>query len=479
MILYNTLSGKKEEVVKPKNRPLHFFVCGPTVFDYSHIGHARTYIAFDIFIRYLRSKKWRVTYLQNITDVDDKIIERAKLHHENPLSYAHKFEKLYKEDMKAIGCISVTRYARATEHIKEIVSQIQVLIKKGNAYFIENEGYYFDINSFPEYGKLSRRTALQAEDAVTRIDEQIKKRNKGDFALWKCVNVPKSENKKKFFISNGEPAWNTKLGWGRPGWHIEDTAITERWFGPQYDIHGGGGDLKFPHHEAEIAQQESASGKAPFVKIWLHTGSLRINGEKMSKSLKNFLTIRDFLSKNSKNVLRIIIAMHHYRTPVQWSEVIVEQARQTIDSFFGAYDALSFSEMKNTKPKTTITGQWKEIEENFKGKFEKAMEDDLNTPEAVAALFEYTTMLKSIAWKMPKTLAKKSKKNLSVSLGVLGIDVTDQKIPKTIMKLVEERELYRGNKQFTHADTLRNQIDTLGYTIEDTTIGPFVRKKVS
>ncbi len=477
--LFNSLSGKKEILEQPKKGPLHFFVCGPTVFDYSHIGHARTYAAFDTFVKYLRSKKWKIIYLQNITDVDDKIIDRAKSFHEDPLRYAHKFEELYKKDMESISCDSVTRYARATDHTKNIVQQIQTLILKGNAYFIDQAGYYFDINSFPDYGKLSRRTALQAEDAVTRIDEQIKKRNKGDFALWKYVSVPEKENKKKFVVINGEPAWNTPIGWGRPGWHIEDTAITEHWFGSQYDIHGGGGDLKFPHHEAEIAQQESASGKVPFVKIWLHTGSLRINGEKMSKSLKNFLTIRDFLAHHKKNVLRLIITMHHYRTPIQWSDSLVEQATQGVDAFLGTYDALACSQGLKIKQTKNIKIQWEEIEETFKKEFDEAMSDDLNTPEAVAALFTYTTMIRTIAWKISKSHAKKSQKTLTFALKILGIDTEEYKIPSTITKLVKQRELYRDNKQFTHADTLRNQVDTLGYIIEDTPIGPFVRKKAS
>ena len=480
MRLFNSLSGSKEVLEKPKNQPLHFFVCGPTVFDYSHIGHARTYAAFDTFVKYVRSKKIKIVYLQNITDVDDKIIDRAKTAHEDPLRYAHKFEGFYKKDMEAIGCDSVTRYARATDHIKDITKQIQKLVLKKNAYFIENEGYYFDITSFPEYGKLSGRTALQAEDAVTRIDEQIKKRNKGDFALWKYVAVPKEESKKKFAIVNGEPAWNTPLGWGRPGWHIEDTAITEHYFGPQYDIHGGGIDLKFPHHEAEIAQQESASGKTPFVKIWLHTGSLRINGEKMSKSLKNFLTIQDFLSHHSKNMLRFAIATCHYRTPIQWSDTLIEQAEQGVDALLAANDALSFVQKnKIAKQLSNSKDRWARTEETFKKEFDEAMEDDLNTPEAIAALFKYVTTLRAIAWKISKSDAKKSQKTLLSALKIIGIDAPEYKIPQTITKLVTQRELYRGSKQFTHADALRNQIDTLGYIIEDTPMGPFVRRKVS
>ncbi|TSC52433.1 MAG: cysteinyl-tRNA synthetase [Parcubacteria group bacterium LiPW_41] len=478
MRLLNSLSGQKEEVLYSQKNPLHFFVCGPTVFDYSHIGHARTYIAFDVFARFIRSKKWKMVYLQNITDVDDKIIDRARMHDENPLRYAWKFESLYKNDMKAIGCISVNRYARATDHIKEIENQIQTLITKGNAYYISGQGYYFDITTFKEYGKLSRRTITQAEDAVTRIDEQIEKRNKGDFALWKEVKVEEKDKKKKFVIVNGEPAWNTKLGWGRPGWHIEDTAITERWFGPQYDIHGGGGDLKFPHHEAEIAQQESASGKIPFVKIWLHTGSLRINGEKMSKSLGNFFTIKDFLHIHSKNILRFIITSHHYRSPIQWSDSLITQAYTAIDTFTSLLDALSFIENKKIKINKETDKSVKNIEDILKKEFEEAMNDDLNTPEAIAALFKYTNSIRSITWKLSPATARRAKKTIKTSLKILGIEIEEEKIPSSITKIVEKRELCRSNKQFTPADTLRKQIDTLGYSIEDTPIGPFVRKKV-
>lgn len=478
MKLLNTLSGQKEEIIYSQKKPLQFFVCGPTVFDYSHIGHARTYIAFDIFVRYVRSKKIKITYLQNITDVDDKIIDRARTHNENPLRYAWKFETLYKNDMKAIGCTSVNRYARATDHIKEIEKQIQTLISRGNAYYINGQGYYFDITTFKEYGKLSRRTATQAEDAVTRIDEQIEKRNKGDFALWKEVKVEEKDKKKKFVITDGEPAWNTKLGWGRPGWHIEDTAITETWFGPQYDIHGGGGDLKFPHHEAEIAQQESASGKTPFVKIWLHTGSLRINGEKMSKSLGNFFTIKDFLNLHSKNILRFIIASHHYRSPIQWSDELITQSYTAIDTFTGVIDALSFVENKKIKINKTTTELVKNTEKMLDAEFQEAMEDDLNTPEAVAALFKYVNSIRTMTWKLSPVLARHTRKTLELKLKILGIEIQEEKIPSSITKLVEKRELYRGSKQFTHADTLRNQVDALGYSIEDTPIGPFVRKRV-
>src|SRR3989344_4550439 len=252
MQIWNTLTGKKETLEISPEKELKLFVCGPTVDNYVHIGHARTFLVFDIIIRYLRSLGQKVFYLQNITDIDNKIIDRAAVEKMAPQELAKKFEEEYLKDMTSLGIDQVTQYARATDHIKEIVSQIGTLKEKGSAYEIPNDGIYFNLSTFPEYGKLSHRTTLQAEDSVSRIDESTQKRNKGDFALWK-------------FERPEEPAWDSPFGRGRPGWHIDDTAITEHYFGPQYDIHGGSIDLKFPHHEAEIAQQEAASGKKPFV----------------------------------------------------------------------------------------------------------------------------------------------------------------------------------------------------------------------
>ncbi|KKU84749.1 MAG: Cysteinyl-tRNA ligase, partial [Parcubacteria group bacterium GW2011_GWA2_47_8b] len=307
MLIHDTLSGKKEDLEKvADNKKLRLFVCGPTVYDYIHIGNARTYIVFDNLVRYLRALGVKVFYLQNITDIDNKIIRRAAEENTNAKSLAKKYEKYYHEDEKALGIKSVTKYARATAHIKQIVRQIQTLIAKGHAYKID-DGYYFDISTFPEYGKLAKRTVNQAEDSVSRIDENVNKKNKGDFALWK-------------FKKENEPSWKTPIGEGRPGWHIEDTAITERWFGPQYDIHGGAVDLKFPHHEAEIAQQEAASGKKPMVKVWMHSGFLVVGGEKMAKSSGNFVTVRDFLKQYPVEVLRYLVAAHHYRSPLDYSE---------------------------------------------------------------------------------------------------------------------------------------------------------------
>ncbi len=321
--VYNTLSRKKE-ILKPRaprqtrgKQKIKLFVCGPTVYDAAHIGHARTYIAFDVIVKYLRQNGYNVFYLQNITDIDDKIINRAKEKNIAPEKLARRFEKEYLDDIKSLKINGVTKYARATDHIKEIIGQVTRLIKKGCAYKIE-DGIYYDISKFKGYGKLSKRTILQAEDGVSRIDESKDKKNKGDFCLWK-LSKP------------GEPSWPSPWGKGRPGWHIEDTAITEKYFGPQYDIHGGGRDLIFPHHEAEIAQMEAISGKSPLVKYWLHSGFLTVNGQKMAKSLGNFITIRDFLKENSARFLRFLVVKAHYRSPIDYNEKLILQTKRGLE----------------------------------------------------------------------------------------------------------------------------------------------------
>jgi cysteinyl-tRNA synthetase len=248
--IYNTLTRKKEVFEPIHKGKVNLFVCGPTVYDYAHIGNAKTYTQFDMIAKYL-------------TDIDDKIIKRAEENSEDWKELSRRYEKIYKEDMESLGIDSVNKYARATDYIKEIVSQVQRLIKKGFAYKI-SDGWYFDLSKDKDYGKLAGRTSLDSEDSVSRIDENKGKRNAGDFCLWK-------------FSKPGEPVWKSELGDGRPGWHIEDTSITEKEFGVQYDIHGGATDLIFPHHEAEIAQMESISGKKPLVRYWLHTGFLNMN----------------------------------------------------------------------------------------------------------------------------------------------------------------------------------------------------------
>jgi len=466
MRIYNSLSRKKETVRIPRKHPLRMFVCGPTVYDLSHLGHARTFITFDSFVRFLRSRDINVTYLQNITDVDDKIIARAKEKDVAPKELARKFEASYLKDMSDLNVASVDVYARASDFIPRIVEQATTLLQKGYAYEIPGDGYYFDISKFGEYGKLSGRTALAAEDSVSRIDESVKKRHKGDFCLWK-------------FSKPGEPVWKTSLGAGRPGWHIEDTAITETFFGPQYEIHGGALDLKFPHHEAEIAQQEAASGKKPFVKIWMHAGSLEVKGAKMSKSLKNFTTIRDFLDGFSSReygaeILRMFVLSSHYRSPLDFTPETSGNASRSYETLEEFLMKLSFVAEESKKKKSVPVSRGLKQRER---KFFSSLEDDFNTPEALAALYGIASSYERNLWNMGREDASLLESRFRYLMESLGFKPGSYEAPPDrIRKKLEKRELYRGNKQFTHADALRREIHGLGYVIEDTPLGPFARK---
>ena len=458
MFIYNTLSGKKEKLIIPKKGGLKLFVCGPTVYNESHIGHARTYLIFDAFVKYLRSQKIKISYLQNITDVDDKIIARAKQTKTSPKKIADKYLASYLKDMKMLEIESVDTHARATRYIPEIVKQVQTLIKKGHVYEIKNDGWYFDIATFPDYGKLSKRTAAQAEDAITRIDESVRKKNRGDFCVWK-------------FSKSGEPVWQTALGAGRPGWHIEDTAIAEKFFGPQYDLHGGGLDLKFPHHEAEIAQAEAASDKKPFVKIWLHTGMLTVNGKKMSKSLRNFISIMDFSKKYKPELLRWIVLNHHYRSPINYTEELVKQTKESLDAikeFLAKLDFVSAIKTKKTNKEIIGAGKLNRI-------FAAALEDDFNTPRALAALFNFLNRNNKNIWFFNQETALKIKNLINAEIAMLGLKIKKEAVPKNITKLANQRELLRANKQFIRADALRKKLRVLGYEIEDTPLGPFIK----
>ena len=476
MLIYNTLTRKKEKFQKPKGKPLRLFVCGPTVYDETHIGHARTYISFDVIAKFLRFRNINLKYAMNITNIDDKIIARARQMKTDPLKLSEKYEKSFRDAMKAIGADSVDIFARASDYIPEVIGQIQTLIKKGYAYEIKNNGYYFNISKFKKYGKLSGRTTLQAEDSISRIDKNIKKKNKGDFCLWKFV---KTNKRAKFVIEKGEPAWNTHLGYGRPGWHIEDTAITQKLFGVQYDMHGGAVDLKFPHHEAEIAQQECASGKSPFVKYWLHTGFLLVNGKKMSKSLKNFITIPEFLGKNKNEwekrstILRLIILGTHYRSPIDFSKKTEEQAEGTYNNLSFFLDALNFISKKGKRGKTSIES--KKIIKNMETKFIAKMEDDFSTPGAIASIFEVLGKISPYIFSLSKNEAKEYFKNIKKLLSVLGLSLSERKIPEKIEEIAEKRDLFRGNKQFVQADVLRKKIHKLGYEVNDTPLGSFIR----
>lgn len=475
--LYNTLSQQKEIFRPKKTKKVNLFVCGPTVYDFAHLGHARVYLVFDMIVKYLREKGYEVFYLQNITDVDDKIINRAIEEKIFWKDLSRRFEKEYLEDMKALNINSVNKYARATAHIKEIISQIKRLLEKGYAYQIK-DGIYYDIKKFKDYGKLSKRTAFQAEDAVSRIDEAIEKRNKGDFCLWKFVKPERQKSGEKFLKI---PRWSSPFGNGRPGWHIEDTAITEKYFGPQYDIHGGGRDLIFPHHEAEIAQIEAISGKKPFVKYWLHVGLLTVNGQKMSKSLGNFVTIRDFLKKHSARILRLLILKTHYRSPLNYSEKEIEQVKKQLERIDEFLDKLNRIKRKKAGKKSNGNINKTIFLKELSAKFEKAMEDDFNTPVALAVVFNLINRGNQLLDQNKLTPADARdilnflrKIDKIFNFLFWGKKVT--KIPAFIKKLVREREEARKRKDWKLADEIRKKIKQQGFWIEDTKEGPQIKK---
>lgn len=457
--VYNTLPGKKEKFQPLDDKKVRLFVCGITTYDYAHIGHARTYITFDVIVKYLKYKGFDVYYLQNITDIDDKIIKRAHEKEISPKELARKFEKEYLEDMENLNVNSIDKYARATEHVDQIISQVKRLQEKGYAYEIE-DGLYYDLSEFDDYGKLSGRTALQAEDAVSRIDESKSKRNKGDFCLWK-------------YSKEDEPKWKSPWGKGRPGWHIEDTAITEKYFGPQYDLHGGARDLIFPHHEAEIAQMEALSEKKPMVKYWIHTGFLTVDGEKMSKSKGNFITIKDFLKDYSPRVLRLFVLKSHYRSPVDYNEEVIKHTKNQIskmDEFISRLD--NYEASTASEEASFIDGA--------KHRFENAMEEDFNTPDALVAIFDLIRMA-NIRMDNDE-LSKNSKKAIINFLKEVDetfsfiFQETPEEIPEKVLKLVEKREECRKEEKWDKADEIRKKVKELGYKIKDSDQGPEVRK---
>ncbi|MBI2522850.1 cysteine--tRNA ligase [Candidatus Woesearchaeota archaeon] len=438
--IYNTLTRKKEVFEPSADKKVNLFVCGPTVYDYAHIGHAKTYVQFDIIVKYLKYCGYNVFYLQNITDIDDKIIQRAAERENDPMELAREFEEEYYKDIGSLGVNSINKFARATDYIREMINQVKTLMDKGFAYIIEDDGIYFDLSKFPEYGKLSGRKSLDAEDAVSRIDESVKKRNKGDFCLWK-------KSKKD------EPSWpDPWFDRGRPGWHIEDTAISEKFFGSQYDVHGGARDLIFPHHEAEIAQMESASGKKPFVRYWLHTGFLNVKGQKMAKSLGNFITIRDALKEYYSKVLRFFYLSGHYRSPIDFSEELLEQAKNSLERLNDFV-----RKVKNSKEKDDIS-----LIDKTKKEFQEHMDDDFDTPGALAVIFDFV-----------KDVHKKGggKKSYGLMLEFDKIfnvlDIEEQKVLPEIRKLVEERDEARAKKDFKKADQIREEIKSKGYLLED------------
>ena len=462
MMIYSTMSGKKEPFQPMHKNRVNIFVCGPTVYDDSHIGHARTYMAFDVVARYLKYKGLSVFYLQNITDVDDKIIQRASELGIEPAVLARKFERRYLEDMRTLGVTNVNLYARATEHIPEIIGQIERLVDLGFAYETET-GVYFDESRFEDFGKLSHQTLEEVERH--RIEPDPTKRNSGDFSLWK-----KRED-------GAEVTWDSPWGRGRPGWHIEDTAITETYFGPQYDIHGGAMDLIFPHHEAEIAQMEATSGKKPLVRCWMHTGFLNVKGEKMSKSLGNFITIREMLERCDADAFRLFVLLAHYRSPIDFSEEVLEQSRKSLERIRHL--------IRIIEEQLEMPGEIVESEEvdpiliKAKVGFLEAMDDDFNTPYALSVIFD---LVRDINRRInEKTVSKKALKDTKQLLGefggIFGISFSsglemsagkEEDMTRDLIELmIEIRQKLREKKDWELADQIRNRMKELNVVLED------------
>ncbi len=467
LVIFNTLSRSEEEFSPLEDNSVKLFVCGQTVYDDAHLGHAKVYINFSIISRWLRRLGYEVRYVQNITDVDDKIIARAKERGQEPIALARHFEARFMEDMGALHVKEdVDQYIRSHDYINEIRDQIQLLFDRGYAYTLDGDVYY-DVSKFPDYTKLS---GVRLEDLERhRIEPREGKRNVYDFALWKAAKP-------------GEPSWRitiTESGRkveldGRPGWHIEDTAMTNAVFGPQYDIHGGAADLIFPHHTNEIAQAEAAFGKKPMVMYWMHSGVLRVNGEKMSKSLGNFITIRDMLGRHTAEELRIFIASTQYRKEINYTERQMEQAAKRLRYMYAAL-CIFYNSQEDGGASTREIGA---ICGTLEGRFAEAMNSDFNTPLALSELWGAIDSLRQLAEKGVRVDPSAKERAISciISLArVFGILVEDKykaSLTAEESAMLKERERLRKEGKYDDADAIRNKLlDRFKISIEDSEFG--------
>ncbi len=451
MKIFNSQTGKKEKLTPLDGEQVRMYICGMTVYDETHIGHARTFLCFDFIVRYLRNAGYKVNYIRNITDVDDKIIARAKELNVDATELTDKYIASMEEDFNDLGMISPDLEPRATDNIESIISLIERLIDKGHAY-IGNKDVYFSTDSFNEYGKLSNRNT---EDLIAgaRIDVDEEKKNPADFVLWKQAQEGL--------------AWDSPWGRGRPGWHIECSAMSMDALGNNFDIHGGGIDLKFPHHENEIAQSVCATGEK-FAKCWMHTGPLRIDKEKMSKSLDNFITIKEALKEFPSEVIRFFLISNHYRSPLNYSEEGVHEAKSALDRLYTSLIDLDLRKEEYFNDADLISP------------FKEAMEDDFNVPSALATLFE---IVKSINLAKENGNIKEANVlgatlvHLSEPLGILQQKTEDYfQIGATlsseeIQSMIDERNQAREDKDFELSDRIRDSLLEKGIVLEDTDKG--------
>lgn len=442
------------------------FVCGPTVYDYIHIGNAKSYIGFDVIARYLRYRGYDVFYLQNITDIEDRMIKRANELGITVKELAEKNAEYYFRDMKDLNVNSVDKYANATDYIPQMIEQIQGLAEKGYAYEIDN-GVYFDISRFEEYGKLSGRNLddILRDQKMSRIEPNPQKISFVDFSLWKKVKP-------------GEPSWDSPWGAGRPGWHIEDTAISISNFGSQYDLHGGGEDLIFPHHEAEITQAESFTGKVPFVKYWLHNAFLRVEGQKMSKSLGNFITARDAIEKHGADLIRFFFAFNPYYRPMDFAEAKIKEAQEKLERIRNTTENLQIIAAKN---ETGSGSHAEKLVEETRGKFIEAMDDNFNSADALAVIFDF---VREVNDSIRKGELNSTSAGKYISLfeewedifGVAFIVKREEELTVEQQKLIQEREEARSKKDWARADEIRDELKAQGIILEDSGSGTVWKK---
>ncbi len=462
MQIYNTMTRKKEELVPLVPGQISMYACGPTVYNFFHIGNARPFIVFDTLRRYLEYRGYNVRFVQNFTDIDDKMIRRANEEGTTVKELGERFIKEYYHDADALGVRRASNNPRATEHIGEIISLVKTLIEKGHAYATPEGDVYFSVRSFPGYGKLSGQNIDDLENGA-RVDPDEAKRDPLDFALWKAEKP-------------GEPSWGSPWGKGRPGWHIECSAMSMSILGETFDIHGGGQDLIFPHHENEIAQSEAATGH-PFARYWMHNGYINVDNQKMSKSLNNFFTVRDIAKEFDLEAVRMFMLGVQYRNPVNFSREMIQQAQSALDRLRTAKERLAEAQIapEATPEDAAFVGQL----EDFKARFNEAMDDDLNTADALGVLFEFARAANTfVSDPRGKEAVKAGKALFGELTGVLGLLTREkaEEFPKEALDLLEERQTARKAKNFSRADEIRDALSNMGYAVEDTPNGPKLKK---
>ncbi|MDK2813125.1 MAG: cysteinyl-tRNA synthetase [Clostridiales bacterium] len=460
MKIFNTMSRQKEEFIPLKEGEYRIYVCGPTVYNFIHVGNARPVCVFDTLRRYLEYRGNNVLYVSNITDIDDKIIKKANEEQTTYDVIAHRYEEEYFADCRGLNVKPATAYPRATEHIDEILSIIGDLVEKGFAYATENGDVYFRTRKDPHYGKLSHQP-LEDLESGARIAVGDIKEDPLDFAVWKGSKP-------------GEPAWPSPYGMGRPGWHIECSAMARRHLGNTIDLHCGGVDLVFPHHENEIAQSECANG-CTFARYWMHNGFLNVDNHKMSKSLNNFFTVRDVAQQVGYEPIRFFLISGHYRTPLNYTKEVIESCKASLERLYTCRNNLDFALQNATGNSEELAERTRAAEE----KFVTAMDDDLNTADALAAIFDFVRDINTLSGDASPAALQGAANTFDALTGVLGLlyNRNTDDVPAEVHKLAEERTAARKAKDWARADALRDELAALGYVVEDTANGPKIVKK--